>query len=100
MEPFFAAEDHQGGDVPGGRGLLKGSHQLQQLPQGGPVSREIQVHRSGAAEAPMAIGDQGHGLVAEEVAVQLPSLERAAAVGIFVLPIHLGGPPLTFWPDQ
>lgn len=62
-----------------GRGLLERGHQLQQFLQAFSVPREVQVHRAITAEAPIAIRDQGHGLLAEEVAVQLPSLERAAA---------------------
>ena len=100
VEPSPAAEDHQRGDVSDGRGPLEGGHQFQQLLQALSVPGEIQVHRAIAAEASVAIWDQGHGLLAEEVAVQLPSLEIAAAVGIVVLPIHLGGPPLTLGPGQ
>jgi hypothetical protein len=80
--------------------LLEGSQGAQQLLQGLPVSGDVQIHCAIAAEAPMTIRDQGDGLLAKEVAVQVTRTEVARAVGIAVLPIHLGGPPLTLGPGQ
>jgi len=48
----------------------------------------------------MALRDQGRGMPAEEMAVQIGRPEGSRAVGIAVLSVHLGGPPLTIGPGQ